>query len=152
MSLPTSTIASSYSCPTTSYICPSISSTFYPTTSYTCPSVTSIVCSTSICPSPSVVCPSQSAHVIYNNVTVTNNIQASSIAEEIVKNLTVDVKSTSAHIRTLTSAEDKRQSAQLMGYLGVLLVVVPMAVLFLSDIRKVFLDFRNLYDIRPKNK
>lgn len=77
--------------------------------------------------------------------TSTQNItieKAEEVAREIVKNLTIDSKSTSSHIRRLTSAEDNRQSAQFVGFIGVIVVVVPLGLMLIADVRKLFLDFR----------
>ncbi|XP_045191315.2 uncharacterized protein LOC123548149 [Mercenaria mercenaria] len=86
--------------------------------------------------------------------TYTQNVtteQAEEVAAEIAKNLTVDSKSTSSHIRRLTSADDKRRSAKYLGYVGILCVTLPLGMLLLADIKKLFLDFRsheNIYKNR----
>lgn len=63
--------------------------------------------------------------------------EAEDKAKEIVKNLTINSKSTSSHIRRHTSAEDRRQSAMFMGCIGIICVVVPLGIILTSDIRKV---------------
>ncbi|XP_053408056.1 uncharacterized protein LOC123546325 [Mercenaria mercenaria] len=85
--------------------------------------------------------------------TYTQNVtteQAEEIAAEIAKNLTIDSKSTSSHIRRLTSAEDKRRSAKFVGYVGVIFVAAPLGIMLLLDIKKLFLDFRSHDDIYKK--
>ncbi|XP_060570877.1 uncharacterized protein LOC132729151 [Ruditapes philippinarum] len=83
--------------------------------------------------------------------TQTQNItfeQVEQVAAEIVKNLTVDVKSTSSHKRRLTSAEDKRQSSKFVGFIGVIFVAAPLALMVLTDVRKLFVDFHTYSNFR----
>ncbi|XP_071087721.1 uncharacterized protein [Haliotis cracherodii] len=57
---------------------------------------------------------------------------------EIKENLTLDTKSLSAYIRTKTSAEDERPSAQSFGYLGITLLSITFGVFILSDLLSLF--------------
>ncbi|XP_048243888.1 cell wall protein RBR3-like [Haliotis rufescens] len=57
---------------------------------------------------------------------------------EIKENLTLDTKSLSAYIRTKTSAEDERPSAQNFGYLGISMLSITFGVLILSDLLSLF--------------
>lgn len=74
-----------------------------------------------------------------NNFTVE---EAEVIAEELVKNLTINSKTTALHLRKLSSADDKRASVKYMGTVGIISVVVPMAILLLSDFRNLLLHIR----------
>jgi len=86
-----------------------------------------------------------------NTVTSVNNIitikEIEQVAEEIKKNLTVDAKTTSSYTRSKTSAHDLRVSAKYMGLLGTLLVVVPMGVILLMDVKRIFTDIRRYENI-----
>ena len=89
-----------------------------------------------------------------NTVTSVNNItikEIERVAEEIKKNLTVDTKTTSSYLRSKTSAHDPRESAKYMGLLGTLLVVVPMGVILLLDVKKIFTDIRTYENIFKKD-
>ena len=90
-------------------------------------------------------------HTIVNNVTHVNTViniqEIEQVAEEIVKNLTVDTKTTSSYLRSKTSAHDPRESAKYMGLLGTLLVVVPMGVILLMDVRRIITDIRTYENI-----
>ncbi|KAH3849967.1 hypothetical protein DPMN_092372 [Dreissena polymorpha] len=66
-------------------------------------------------------------------------------AQEFVKNLTIDSKNTSAYFRSKTSAKDDRPSAMHMGLVGIVVVVVPMVLIILVDLKKIVLDIRS-YD------
>ncbi|XP_060570857.1 mucin-2-like [Ruditapes philippinarum] len=82
----------------------------------------------------------------YQNITFE---KAEQVAAEIAKNLTIDTKSTSSHIRRLTSADDKRQSSKFVGYIAVIFVFAPLTLMLLADVKKVLLDFHsheNIYD------
>ena len=89
-----------------------------------------------------------------NTVTSVNSITIQEIeraAEEIRKNLTVDAKTTSSYIRSKTSAHDPRESVKYMGLLGTLLVVVPMTVILLMDVKRIVTDIRSYEHIFKKD-
>lgn len=52
---------------------------------------------------------------------------------EIKANLTVDKKNTSSAIRRRTSAPDHRHSASSFGYVGIILLVLPLVLLVCAD-------------------
>lgn len=68
---------------------------------------------------------------------------AEQVAEEIVKNLTVEAKTTSKFIRSLTSAQDGRASVQMVGLTGTLIIAVVFGLIFISDIMSFFLRKRS---------
>ncbi|KAL4231542.1 hypothetical protein ACF0H5_009123 [Mactra antiquata] len=93
--------------------------------------------------------------IIFNittNLTEQEIIEEAEIkANEYRKNLSVNTKATSSYIRGLTSAQDSRTSANFVGYVGVLFVAFPFAVMILSDIRRLVMDFRyprNMYALK----
>jgi len=91
---------------------------------------------------------------LVNTVTSVNNItikEIEQVAEEIKKNLTVDSKTTSSYLRSKTSAHDPRESAKYMGLLGTLLVVVPMTVILLLDVKRIITDIRTYENIFKKD-
>ncbi|KAL4227703.1 hypothetical protein ACF0H5_013138 [Mactra antiquata] len=124
-----------------------------------CPTDTVIVTSTpaavtdtiivTVTPTPVSVTVTATQSVSCSNVVtppVPSSIPAdviASITKALVANLTVDVTQTSAHLRSLTSAQDYRASSQYIGYMGVLLIAVPMAIIVLSDCVKIVSDFRS---------
>jgi hypothetical protein len=69
--------------------------------------------------------------------------QAENIAKEFVKNLTVNSKSTGAHMRKLISADDRRTSVKYMGTVGIIAVVIPLTILLLPDLKNVFMHIRS---------
>ena len=50
------------------------------------------------------------------------------------KELTIDKKETSSHIRKLTSAQDSRTSSQVIGMTGLVFIIVPLGIIILGDI------------------
>ena len=54
---------------------------------------------------------------------------------EMLRNLTVDVRHTSAFTRRLKSANDTRKSCVVMGWVGVVSVLVPIVLIILSDMK-----------------
>jgi len=96
---------------------------------------------------------------VTNNVTYVNTVtsvknitiqEIERVAEEIKKNLTLDSKTTSSYLRSKTSAHDPRESAKYMGLLGTLLVVVPMGVILLLDVKRIVTDIRRYENIFKK--
>ena len=71
--------------------------------------------------------------------------EVAALAEEYKKNLTVDVKLTSAYARSKTSADDSRRSATFVGVVGIIFVALPLVLTLLVDVRKVISDIR-FYD------
>jgi hypothetical protein len=57
---------------------------------------------------------------------------------EIKSNLTIDKKTTTASIRAHTSARDNRQSAVSMGYMGILLLLIPVVIIIGFDLPRLF--------------
>ena len=57
---------------------------------------------------------------------------------EIKSNLTNDKNTTTASIRAHTSARDNRQSAASMGYIGILLLLIPVVLIIGSDLQRLF--------------
>ncbi|XP_069132225.1 uncharacterized protein [Argopecten irradians] len=53
--------------------------------------------------------------------------------EKLAKEMTVDAKNTSAHLRSLTSASDDRPSAQAAGYVGVTILTLVFGLLLFFD-------------------
>ncbi|KAH3802957.1 hypothetical protein DPMN_156655 [Dreissena polymorpha] len=66
-----------------------------------------------------------------------SEFEASEIAKQLQKNLTVSAKETSAYVRKLTSANDERKSSAVMGWVGILCVILPIVLLLLSDCRAI---------------
>ncbi|XP_060072985.1 uncharacterized protein LOC132552807 [Ylistrum balloti] len=66
--------------------------------------------------------------------------------ENIVKNLTVPKKSTNAYQRKLVCAEDSRLSAMSLGYVGVMLLLIPLAILLCFDIPSAVVHIKKLRD------
>ena len=79
---------------------------------------------------------------IQQNITAA---EVAALAEEYKKNLTVDVKLTSAYARSKTSADDSRRSATFVGVVGIIFVALPLVFTLLVDVRKVISDIR-FYD------
>lgn len=52
--------------------------------------------------------------------------------------LTVNKKETNAHIRALTSATDHRTSSRIIGTSGLVLIIIPLALIIIGDIPSVF--------------
>ena len=65
-------------------------------------------------------------------------LQAMQIAEELSQNLTVNLKSTSAYQRKLSCMMDYRPSSTVMGYLGMVFVFIPLILIVLLDVQKIF--------------
>lgn len=53
--------------------------------------------------------------------------------EKLAKELKVDTKNTTAHLRSLTSAKDDRPSAQAAGYIGITILSLVFGLLVLFD-------------------
>ncbi|XP_033741428.1 uncharacterized protein LOC117328144 [Pecten maximus] len=53
--------------------------------------------------------------------------------EKLAKEMTLDVKNTSAHLRSLTSASDDRPSAQAAGYVGITILALVFGLLLFFD-------------------
>ncbi|OWF36078.1 uncharacterized protein LOC110444840 [Mizuhopecten yessoensis] len=53
--------------------------------------------------------------------------------EKLAKEMTVDVRNTSSHMRSLTSATDDRPSAQAAGYVGVTILCLVLGLLLFFD-------------------
>ena len=100
--------------------------------------ITTLISSVPVSETPSTVV-STCTSVPTNN-TISEE-QAELVAEEIVKNLTVDSKSTNAYKNSKISKGDSRTSAKTMGCVGILFVVIPFAVLVIADFKKIFGDF-----------
>jgi hypothetical protein len=85
----------------------------------------------------------------HNNITTE---QAEVIAKEFVKNLTVNFKSTGAHMRKLTSADDRRASVKCMGVVGIIAVIIPMTILLSPDLKKLFIHIRSHHSIYSRRQ
>ncbi|XP_052093870.1 thrombospondin-2-like [Mytilus californianus] len=55
---------------------------------------------------------------------------------DLKANLTIDKKNTSAAIRRRTSARDNRPFATLMGYVGVIILIIPVVLIIYADFTK----------------
>ncbi|XP_069139942.1 uncharacterized protein [Argopecten irradians] len=66
--------------------------------------------------------------------------------ENLVKNLTVPKTSTKAYHRRFVCAEDERESAKTVGYIGVVLLVVPLALLICLDLPSAAIKISKLRD------
>ncbi|OWF49540.1 mucin-2-like [Mizuhopecten yessoensis] len=63
--------------------------------------------------------------------------------DNMVRNLTVPKKNTKAYQRTLGCAEDDRQSAKTVGYIGILLLIFPLGLMICLDIPSAIIRIRN---------
>ncbi|GFR65484.1 sushi, von Willebrand factor type A, EGF and pentraxin domain-containing protein 1 [Elysia marginata] len=63
--------------------------------------------------------------------------------KEIKRKLFVDTKVLSANLRRATSAEDDRQSAKSVGYIGVVLLVLTFGSVLLADVVTIWKDFKS---------
>ncbi|XP_063420048.1 uncharacterized protein LOC134705213 [Mytilus trossulus] len=68
--------------------------------------------------------------------------------EALKKELTVKKKSSSKYIRTITSAPDDRTSSKSMGFVSIVCIIIPFALIIMADILNIYLHFRKV----PKNK
>ncbi|KAL4227536.1 hypothetical protein ACF0H5_012979 [Mactra antiquata] len=84
-----------------------------------------------------------SSSVTVNPVTSLPAHVIASITEELIRNLSIDARRTSAYLRTLISAEDTRAASKYIGFVGVIVVAVPMATIVMSDCAKIFRDIRS---------
>ncbi|XP_033757378.1 pheromone-regulated protein PRM7-like [Pecten maximus] len=64
--------------------------------------------------------------------------------ENLVKNLTVPKTSTNAYRRKLMCAEDTRQSAKTVGFVGIVLLVIPLGLLIGLDLPSVAIHISKL--------
>ena len=69
---------------------------------------------------------------------------------EIKSNLTIDKKTTSAVIRSHTSARDNRKSAVSMGYMGIALLLIPVVIIVGFDLTRLFSNTKGSTRVRPK--
>ena len=114
---------------TTSSTSPSLS-----TTESTSSTITSCTCPTnSSCPTDTTPVLTACSQPTSYTINLTNE-EILAIAREISRNLTIDIKTTSAYQRRLTSAEDKRLSSTAVGFAGLVFVMVPLSVLVLADL------------------
>ena len=64
--------------------------------------------------------------------------------EELKKELTIDKKSTSAYIRSITCARDNRKSVVAIGYSGVLVLCVPVVLIVGNDVFSVYIHITKI--------
>ena len=118
----------------------------------TAESQTPCIDSSCVCSSTSdQVCPPCSLEEVSSSLSPSNStallpasvaiIKALQIAKEISQNLTVDMKSTSAYHRRLTSIRDYRPSSTVMGYVGMCFVFIPLILIVMLDLRKILFNF-----------
>lgn len=88
--------------------------------------------STTANPSCKRSCPCQ-------NLTIYNSTDVLAVIEEIVRNLTVKKAETSKARRELTSAEDSRTSARVVGGLGIAFLSVVFAGIVVLDLPRLLL-------------
>ncbi|KAL4224188.1 hypothetical protein ACF0H5_017641 [Mactra antiquata] len=87
--------------------------------------------------------PSTTASVTMTYSPMTDE-ELESRVHELVKGLTVDAKSTSNYQRKLISVEDSRESSKFISFTCAAIIVVPFAVLIISDIKSIIFDLFRL--------
>nr|XP_022336051.1 uncharacterized protein LOC111132521 [Crassostrea virginica] len=75
-------------------------------------------------------------------INITNQEYIREAVENITKALYLDKTTTSAYVRSKTSAPDPRPSSATMGYVGIACIVTPFAFILLIDLHSVFLQMR----------
>lgn len=78
----------------------------------------------------------------YQNV---SNQELMEQLQEIIKELKVDVKTTSSYKRSLISADDKRPSAKVSGFLGLVLLIIVLLFFVISDVINVIVFSYSLF-------
>ena len=81
-------------------------------------------------------CPYTSSPMIYNLTTLQEKVI------EMKKNLSVDIKNTSAYRRSLTCALDQRPSSAYVGYLGITILSLMGGLLLCADLSNLLLKNR----------
>ena len=75
-------------------------------------------------------------------INITNQEYIREAVENITKALYLNKTTTSAYVRSKTSAPDPRPSSAIMGYVGIACIVTPFAFILLIDLHSVFLEMR----------
>ena len=75
-------------------------------------------------------------------INITNQEYIREAVENITKALYLDKTTTSAYVRSKTSAPDPRPSSATVGYFGIACIVTPFAFFLLIDLHSVFLQMR----------
>lgn len=115
--------------------------------SYCMPSTTTEIISSTL----TLPCYSRTSSATMSSVIGTglNNSNASNSSfrrqgiDDIVRNLTINAKTTSAYTRRLSSAHDARTTSAVMGCLGLVLVLMPIVLIVLTDMKLLYFQIRN---------
>lgn len=72
--------------------------------------------------------------------------------QKIRRDNTLDASTLSAFKNKFISAEDRRPSAKVMGFVGAMILTILCVVIVLSDISRIVSDTRTVAKCRKKNK